>query len=193
MTIRKPTPRETFFIVVLVAFGIVYLAYKDEGGLFGGGAEEARKPRAVGIAPIVHMAELSARTEAYDPQGRNLFEYYTPPPPPRAKPAVRPQQQQTQPKVQPTRQAPTRAMQDRAQVNAGLQPPKINFKYLGFLGPKDDKIAVFENGEEMLLARAGETIEQDFKVVEFKYESVVMGYVDNRFKDMTTELNMRRN
>jgi hypothetical protein len=45
----------------------------------------------------------------------------------------------------------------------------------------------------MLLARAGETVEKDFTVVEFKYESVVMGYVDTRFKDMTTELNMRRN
>ena len=40
----------------------------------------------------------------------------------------------------------------------------------------------------MTLARAGDIVEKQFRLVEFKYESVIMGYVDERFKDKTTEL-----
>jgi len=87
---RKPTGREYFFIVVLVAFAIGYLAYRDDGRLFGGGRDEQKKGSAFGIAPIIRIADLAAHTDDYDPKGRNLFEYYTPPPPKRAKPAAKP-------------------------------------------------------------------------------------------------------
>jgi hypothetical protein len=187
---RKPTGREYFFIIVLAIMGLAYLAYRDEGFL-GSRQDEDKKNRALGIAPIVDMAALAARTENYDPKGRNLFEYYTPPPPKRKVPPPRPVV-----KPPPTSRKPPPTVQragNRNPVNAGITPPKINFKYIGFLGPKDAKIAVFEDSEGMLLARAGEIVEKDFTVVEFKYESVVMGYVDTRFRDMTTELNMRRN
>jgi hypothetical protein len=187
---RKPTGREYFWIVVLTVMGLAYLAYRDEGFL-GGRQDEDKKNSALGIAPIVRMAALAARTEDYDPKGRNLFEYYTPP---RPKPPPRPVvKQPVQPKRDPAVRPVNRNQQKHAPVNAGITPPRMNFKYIGFLGPKDAKIAVFEDGEGMLLARAGEIVEKDFTVVEFKYESVVMGYVDTRFKDMTTELNMRRN
>jgi hypothetical protein len=187
---RKPTGREYFWIVVLAVMGLAYLAYRDEGFL-GGRQDEDKKNSALGIAPIVRMAALAARTEDYDPKGRNLFEYYTPPPPNRMAPPPRPVV--TAPTTAPTVRPVQRNGNPRKQVNAGITPPRIHFKYIGFLGPKDAKIAVFEDGEGMLLARAGEIVEKDFTVVEFKYESVVMGYVDTRFKDMTTELNMRRN
>jgi hypothetical protein len=192
MKMRKPTGREYFFIVVLAAFGIGYLAYRDDGRLFGGGRDEQKKSGAFGIAPIVRMAQLAARTEDYNPRGRNLFEYYTPPPPPRKEPAQRAAPPKPQSKAPVSRPAPTRRVEAKP-VNAGLRPPNINLTYLGYLGPKDDKIAVFEDGEDMLLARAGEIVHKDFTVVEFKFESVVMGYVDTRFKEMTTELDMRRN
>jgi len=188
---RKPTGREYFFIVVLAVMGLAYLAYRGDGPLFGGRQDEGRKNMALGIAPIVRMAALAARTEDYDPKGRNLFEYYTPPPPKRKVPPPR-VAAKTPPKV-PVVRPVQRNQQNRKAVNAGVTPPKINFKYIGFLGPKDSKIAVFEDGEGMLLARAGEIVDKEFTVVEFKYESVVMGYVDMRFKTMTTELNMRRN
>jgi hypothetical protein len=188
---RKPTGRESFFIVVLAAFGLAYLAYRDDGRLFGSGQEEQKKSAALGIAPIVRMADLAAHSEDYDARGRNLFEYYTPPPPPRKAPP----QRNVVKAPPPIRKAtpPVAGANRGGPVNAGVTPPTINFKYLGYLGPKNDKIAVFEDGEGMLLARFGETVEKEFTVVEFKYESVVMGYVDTRFKDMTTELNMRRN
>ena len=187
---RKPTGREYFFIVVLAIMALAYLAYRDDSLLFGGGQDEAKKNSALGTAPIVRMAQLVARIEDYDPRGRNLFEYYTPPPPQRK---AAPKREVAPPPPRQPVVRPVQQVQPRQDINAGLSPPKINFKYLGFLGPKDAKIAVFEDKEGMLLARAGEIVEKEFTVVEFKYESVVMGYVDTRFKDMTTELNMRRN
>jgi hypothetical protein len=189
---RKPTPREYFFIGVLAVIGIVYLLYRDEGRLFGGGQEEQKKRGPMGIAPIVRLAQLAAEPEDYDPRGRNLFEYYTPPPPPRKAPPKPKPVVRKPPDVNQQRLAAQR-MKAQAVQQPQLRPPNINFKYLGYLGPKTDKIAVFEHGEEMVLVREGEVVEKDFLLVEFKYESVVMGYVDTKFKGMTTELNMARN
>lgn len=189
---RKPTPREYFFIGVLAAIAVVYLLYRDEGRLFGGGREEQKKSGPMGIAPIIQLAQLSAEPEDYDPKGRNLFEYYTPPPPKRKAPVVKKPVVKKPPTTVAQRSQPRKVNPNRVQ-QPQLRPPNINFKYLGYLGPKTDKIAVFEHGEEMLLAREGEVVEEDFLLVEFKYESVVMGYVDTKFKGMTTELNMARN
>jgi hypothetical protein len=189
---RKLTPREYFFIGVLAMSGVVYLLYRGEARLFGGGPEEAKEGGPMGIAPIVRLHQLSHEPENYDPKGRNLFEYYTPPPPPRPK-VERPKQAAKKPVD--TAADRRKAMMQKPQPvkKPELRPPNINFKYLGYLGPKNDKIAVFEQGEEMMLARAGEVVEEDFRLIEFKYESVVMGYVDTKYRDMTTELNMARN
>jgi hypothetical protein len=76
-------------------------------------------------------------------------------------------------------------------VDTGPKPPAINFTYLGYLGPKNGKIAVFEDGNQVMLARAGDVVKDQFRVVEFGFEAVVMGYVDERFKDQTSELRQK--
>ncbi len=73
-----------------------------------------------------------------------------------------------------------------------MQPPEIHFKYVGYLGPKDGKIAVFADGDDMILARAGDIVKDEFKVLEFRYESILMGYTDGRFRDKTTEVTQER-
>ena len=72
------------------------------------------------------------------------------------------------------------------------QAPKPSFRYLAYLGPKEAKIAVFESdeAEPPKLARIGDVIEKEFKLVEFKYDSVVMGYTDERWKGQTVELQL---
>ena len=44
----------------------------------------------------------------------------------------------------------------------------------------------------MVLARTGDTVQVQFKVVDFKYEVVVLGFTDKRFSEETTELTIRR-
>lgn len=187
---RRPTSREYFLIGVLVVAGIVAV-WVGRGGGFNLGGDGGSKDEApeIGEAPQILMARLSRPAEDYDPRGRNLFDYWTPPPPqpPRIvprKPPPRPMAT-TPPKAAP----PPKPRPPRSR---GPKPPGIAFTYLGFLGPKDDKIAVFEHGEgEMTLARVGEIVQRQFRVVDFGYETVVMGYTDERFKDRTTELAMK--
>ncbi len=51
---------------------------------------------------------------------------------------------------------------------------------------------MLEHGDEVLLAAVGEPILDMYKVVEFRYEMLVVGYTEERFADQTTELPMKR-
>ena len=42
----------------------------------------------------------------------------------------------------------------------------------------------------MTLARIGDVVEEDFKVVEFKFDKVVFGYVAEKYRDERAELTM---
>jgi hypothetical protein len=185
---RKLSGREYFLLgVLLIAAGAV-LFWGDGGPLFERGEQESAKAAKLDDAPQVNWDRLTAEAESYDPGGRNLFQYYTPPP----RPVVREQRPQpVRPQPQPPRPQPARvaAQQPTRQT---LRPPAVSFKYLGFLGPKDDKIAVFEHGQQLELVRKGEIVQEQFRLVDFKYEGVVIGYVDERFADQTTELRMTR-
>ena len=74
---------------------------------------------------------------------------------------------------------------------AEKQPPRIPFQYIGYLGPKNDRIAVFQEGEDLLLAKRGEPLQDLFTVVDIRYESVVMGFTDPEFESRTRELPMK--
>jgi len=189
MMARKITGREYFLIAILVAAtGIAYYTLRRPGG-GGAGDDEVAAASDLGDPPVVHMARLAGTTEDYDPQGRDLFKYYTPPPPPRAAP---PPRVVREPPKQPVKAAVPRVTTPDVRGPSIPQPPRIPFQYIGHLGPKDSRIAVFEQGEEILVARAGEVLNDQFRVVEFKYEAVVMGYTDKRFSDKTTELKQKR-
>lgn len=187
---RKPTQREWMLIGVL-AVALVVALYAGRGGGFSlgrGSGKDGAEAESPGEGPRIELDRLSGPAEGYDPKGRNLFAYWTPPPPPPPKlpsrPAPKPVTQPV-PKPKPPPQRPPATRRDR-----GPKPPTIGFAYIGYLGPKDDKIAVFEQGEEMWLARSGEVVRDHFKVVGFGYETVKMGYTDERFKDRVTELQM---
>ena len=96
-----------------------------------------------------------------------------PPPPPRPKPP--PRAEVKQPKA---------------------KPPYPEFKYLGYLGPKDRRIAVFEHpaaDEAPILARVGDVVQEHFRLLEFRYEKVVFGYTDKQWDNRTAELDMETN
>ena len=188
---RKPTTREWTLLIVVAIVGLVALWIKEPGlGLGGGPAATGVEAPDLGQPPVVMLAKLEPVEEQYDPSGRNLFEYYTPPPPPRPKPQPRPPRPVVKPPPQkdPSRVAP----QTNVVRDTGPRPPRISFLYLGYLGHKDNKIAVFEDGEEIILAHGGETVLDQFRVVDFQYEKIVMGYVDEQFADETTELKQRK-
>lgn len=184
---RKLTTRE-YVLTGLLGVVAVFLFYinRDSSSLGGSRGRGADDEFELGLAPVVRLERLAGRIESYDSAGRNLFSYYTPPPPvvKREPPPVTkaPPQRKPPPVVQARPPRPD---------DTTPKPPAINLTYLGYLGPKDNKIAVFEDGQDLLLARAGETVREQFRVVDFGYETIVMGYVDDRFKDQTTELRQK--
>jgi hypothetical protein len=60
------------------------------------------------------------------------------------------------------------------------------------MGPKDNKIAVLEQGESVVLAELGDVVDKKYKILEFKYEMLLLGYTDARWADETHELPMKR-
>lgn len=189
---RKPTPRET---VMLVALGVIALvmAFRIDWqsvGLGGGNAGLDEGDDKIGEAPIIRLSRLNQDPAGYDPKGRNLFEYG---PPPRAKTTPRPmppppKQEKIERKAQPTLPPRPTTPPPPPPVRA----PQPQFKYIGFMGPKDNKIAVFDAGDETLLAQVGDIVQDQFLVREFKYRKVILGYTDRRFAEQSAELEMKK-
>ncbi|MCP3979538.1 MAG: hypothetical protein GY716_09440 [bacterium] len=181
----QPSNREYMLIGALVLIAVGYLYYNSDsiGGAGEGDSELAQL--ATGQAPVVNMASLMREPEGYDAAGRSLFKYYTPPPPPRPKPPPPPPQK----RIERPKPPPPKPRDTTPKAPPKPRPPAIDFTYLGLLGHKDSKIAVFEGKDgEIEQARMGDTLWNEFRVVDFKYEAIVMGYTDDRFADQTTEL-----
>jgi hypothetical protein len=188
---RKLTTREIVLLLVVVGLGVIGWVY-GRGGPLGRGALTAVDPGELnyGEPPTVELARLSLEPESFEPGARNLFNYYTPPPPPQP-PRPTPKPPVTQPGP-PKVQAPVQRNALPPRPVEQPKPPRPNFRYIGFMGPKDAKIAVLEQGEEVILAQIGEIVDKQYKVLEFKYEMLVIGYTAERWADETYELPMKR-
>jgi len=56
-------------------------------------------------------------------------------------------------------------------------PPGIPFQFTGTLGPAREPIAVLVEGDRLILARQGDTVEGKFIVRKIGYESIDVGFV----------------
>lgn len=185
---RKLTSREKFLLVVVVGLGVLGWMYGRDGGLAGVGvkAKELAELK-YGAPPVVQLVRLERTAVVYDSKARNLFAYFTPPRPARPVPRV------VAPKPASRRALPTTVPKSAVTLpTPAPRPPHPSFRYIGFLGPKDNKIAVLERGDEVLLAGIGEVIEEQYKVVDFKYEMLIIGYTAEKWAGKTTELPMKR-
>ncbi len=58
-----------------------------------------------------------------------------------------------------------------------VEPPNFSYKYLGYFGPEEKKLAVFSDGKEIIDVFEGETISDKFILKKIGYESVTIGFV----------------
>jgi hypothetical protein len=159
----------------------------------------------------VPWAALDADRPGYDPSGRNIFQFgVIPPPPP---PVLSPEEQAAIKKAQDdaakAREEALAAQRKAAEDAAKIQqqqaealknqppppppkpvPPPISYKFIGYIGPPEAKIAVLHDGVDMVFARKGEVIGQKFRILEIGYESIKFGYTDAQFKGETATLPM---
>ena len=127
-----------------------------------------RQARGVSIPKEIHELNITAldpRAQTYE-IGRNLWSFYVPPPPP-PPPRVRPEP--------PPRVELAPVIPPPPEV---AKPPRIPFRFLGTLGPKRRRIAVFSEGDEIINALAGDVIQEQFRVAKIGFESVTIEYVD---------------
>ena len=158
----------------------------------------------------VQWASLSAPRPGYDPSGRNIFQFgvIAPPPPPPLTAAEKAAIEEAQRRAEEARRkameeeaARQKAVQE-AMANATPtppppppppprpQPPPINYKFIGYIGPSDHKIAVLHNGTDMIFARQGDEVEKGIKILEIGYESIKFGFTDPQFKGESRTLPM---
>jgi hypothetical protein len=164
--------------------------------------------------PGVIIERLGEEKVPYDPSQRNIFRYGNlPPPPPSPEEVARVEAARRA--AEEARQAAILAEQKRLAEEAesaknqpvidpatglppGVQPPPppkpappaVTLRYSGYLGSERGKMAVLYSGEDMLLARAGDVVEKQFKVLDIGYDWVKIGYVDPRFSDEFQKLRM---
>jgi hypothetical protein len=133
----------------------------------------------LGDPPIVRVDLLDSRTAAYDQDGRNLFAYHQP-----AKPA------QSVKISKPLETSPTlTSLQPTSHTQPVLSTrPGPAFGYIGFLGPKDDLLAVFDRGADVFVAQLGDVVDGSFELLAFQYEAVLLGYVGGKHKGETVRL-----
>lgn len=188
---RKLSSRERNLLIVLGIVALVVLwrvAGSDGARPAGSGTGEDGEEFGLGEPPVVSMALLARLAEGYDPEGRDLFKYGKKPPPPPDPKVLEAKRKADDARRQAAAAAAAKRKNTPPPAPRGPVPPKINFTYVGYFGPKDDKIAVFEEKDEVLIARRGETLLDDFRVVEIQYESVVIGFTDPRFEKKTETL-----
>lgn len=189
-------------IGLLIGLGIIVVAWfwMRGGNEFrrGEAAAAGEELAAMAEAPTVRMDLLDPRDAEFDQAGRDLFKYGKKPLTAEELARLAAQKRAQEERVEAQREA---AEKRRAEVQRPRPPPprptgpvlpRIDLTYLGYLGPKDDRIAVFEDGQRVVLARAGEVVKDDFRVVEIQYESVVMGYTRPDLENKTQTLQMAR-
>jgi len=153
---------------------------------------------------------LTSARPTYDPEGRNIFQFGAPPPPPprqisqaeqntiddarrRAEQArleamnraKAPPPQAAPPPPPPQQTTPPPPAEPPAPT-----PPPINYKFIGYLGPPQNKIAVLHDGTEMVFVSSGDELDEKFRILDIGYESIKFGFLDPQFKSESRTLPM---
>jgi hypothetical protein len=168
--------------------------------------------------PGVLLERLSDERVPYDPTQRNIFRFGNLPPSPEELARIEAAKQAAEQARQAAIQAELDAQKNAAAAAAaaaeaarnqppidpatGLpvgmvpppppkpMPPAVTLRYSGYLGSERDKMAVLYSGEDMLLARSGDVVEKQFKILDIGYDWVKIGYVDPQFADQYQKLRM---
>lgn len=210
MDLMREKKKEILLGVLIVA--IVVVLWQRLGGEQAGppgsrgGAGGRADISALKVFPVEWSA-LTATRPAYDPTGRNIFQFgvIPPPPPPKLTPeeeaAIREAQRKAEEERQKALELQRQQQEQQAQVAQQLaqqqaqqqantpppppprpQPPAINYKFIGYIGPPDRKIAVLHDGTDLVFARQGDTVGKGFRILEIGYESIKFGYTDAQFR-----------
>ena len=210
--------KEILLGLLLVGFAVVFWknlsgdgAVDGAGGLRGGGIARAN----IGALKVfpVEWASLAAARPTYDPKGRNIFQFGKVAPPPVPQPtraeqdAIREARRRAEEeRLKALEAARSRNQERQAEQNKKPpperkappppppppkpQPPRIEYKFIGYLGRPENKIAVLQDGEDLLFVSRGDELNEQFRVIDIGYESIKFGFVDPQFREESRTLPM---
>jgi hypothetical protein len=206
--------------VVMVAvlwhtFGDMILGSASANSLTPG---RGQRPDLAGLRLAeIDWSSLDAQRPAYDPNGRNIFQFgvippLAPPPLSEAEKAAIAKAQKEAAEARAKAEAEMLEAQKRAAEQTQQQqqqqqqqqhyvaahpppppppqPPPIPYKFIGYIGPADNKVAILHDGTDVLFVRRGETLPKGIKVLDVGYESIKFGFTDPQFKNQSQTLPM---
>ncbi len=167
--------------------------------------------------PDVDLALLTQQPGDYDGGGRNLFDYgHIVPPPPTAEELARRARLAEEARLAAEEERRRREEEQEALRLAALErqrkleeerrnapkpppreppkpvPPDFPYRFIGVLGESKSKIAIFLDDKDFLLAKEGEDVKEDFRIVRIGYDTLQIGYTDPQFKEESRILQMGR-
>jgi len=174
--------RERRLLGILAVLGAVAAVYRLWPLIIGAGRDEpdvvaaARAVSARVELPELRLTERAVPPEEFAP-GRDPFRFGSPPAPPPPPPptaaeleAERLRQEQAE--------AARRAAQAAQELYARTpHPPAVDVRFLGSFGPKNHRIAVFNDGTRIVNAAEGEILNGKFVVYKIGFESVDLKFV----------------
>ncbi len=165
--------------------------------------------------PDVDLALLTQQPGDYDGGGRSLFDYgRIVPPPPTAEELARRARLAEEARLLAEEERKRREEEQEALRLAALErqkkldeanrnrpkppppappkpvPPNFPYKFIGVLGEPESKIAIFLDDKDFLLAKEGEDVKEDFRIVRIGYDTLQIGYTDPQFKEESRILQM---
>jgi hypothetical protein len=131
----------------------------------------------------LRLADLQRVPPGYRP-GRDPWRFVDPPPPP-PEPPPPPPPGPTPEQLRAMEEARLRAeeqarlaAEQRAIEERKPKPPEFTLDYLGNIGSRNRRIAVFTDGKREYIAQEGQVLEGKFIVARIGYESVDIKYVN---------------
>jgi hypothetical protein len=205
---RTLQKRELILLGLLSAVAVVvWMTQGGEEPPASAAAAAAAKEAARRSAPVIRMDLLTHVEPTSDGGMRDLFKFERRPPSPAEVRRQEAERRRLEKEAEEARKRAEAEAADRAKKAAEAaaiaatlppppppppSPPAIPFQYIGLIGPKDAKIGVFEEGKDIVIARVGETVRDQFKLVELKHDAAIIGYTRKEFRDRTKELPMKR-
>ena len=205
---RSPSRREMRLLGVLGALALawMFLSRPAEPPQVAAARKAQEKAFNFPPAPVVHMDQLEKTAVAYNANGRDVFKYSTRPPSVaevrrrKAEAERLRKEAEEQARLAASEAERRRKEEEERQRLLALNPPPppppvpppITFQFIGYVGPASDRIAAFEENNQTFVAKTGDVVKNNFRIQEIRYESVIIAYVDPKFKGQSRELALSR-
>jgi len=174
--------RERRLLSILAVLGAIAAVYRLWPLVFGQGQDEvdvvaaARAVSARVELPELRLAERAVPPEDFKP-GRDPFRFGAPPAPPPPPPPTQAELEAARLQAEQAEAARRAAQAAQELYNRTPHPPPIDVRFLGSFGPKNHRIAVFNDGTKIVNAAEGEILNGKFVVYKIGFESVDLKFV----------------